>query len=176
MTGSTLGLKTGSRRGKRPLSTAYATRPINSPQNAPPIPNKVMLAAATRKVISEASRDCIGHGTGQAAADGAQQGEPGQVVMKVAGKGHEHRSEGHAEDPYEDVEDARSNAGDPAPGGFFMGLLAGADGCCNRRNVERRGNQKGAMSKEPNPVRVTIGLALVLNPSLHPVPAIPGMY
>lgn len=42
-----------------PLSTRYEIRPKTKPQNAPPTPNKLILAVVARKVMSEASRQSI---------------------------------------------------------------------------------------------------------------------
>jgi hypothetical protein len=53
-------------------------------------------------------------------------------------------------------------------------LLAGANGDRDRGNVERM-RSDGAMSNELSPVMVTIGLALVLKPSLRST-SMPCMY
>src|SRR5690606_23308887 len=47
------------RRGTRPVKIQCAASPITSPQKAPPIPSRVMFAAAARKVIRAASRDVV---------------------------------------------------------------------------------------------------------------------
>ena len=64
------------------MSTANAASPITSPQNAPPIPNRLISAAAARKVISDASRDLA------SAMALARLDSPGLEAALVAGLGN----------------------------------------------------------------------------------------
>src|SRR3989344_5065937 len=75
------------RRGSVPLSTAWAARPTTRPQNAPPMPSSVILAAAARKVISDASRVFTSaRAVAKLPPMVPSSARPASVVMKVAGK------------------------------------------------------------------------------------------
>src|SRR3989344_4450025 len=75
------------RRGSVPLSTAWAARPTTRPQNAPPMPSSVILAAAARKVISDASRVFTSaRAVAKLPPMVPSSAGPASVVMKVAGK------------------------------------------------------------------------------------------
>lgn len=65
-------------------------------------------------------RPCIGHGAGEAAADGAQQRQARQRGDESCREGHEDGGQCHAEHPDEDVKGACGNAGNPALGRIFM--------------------------------------------------------
>ncbi|KTC24212.1 hypothetical protein AO392_04160 [Pseudomonas putida] len=119
----------------------------------------------------------IAHRAGQAATDGAQQGQPGEGGDESARQHHEQAGQGHAENPHGDVEHPAGDAGEVAPGRVGVRVLAGADGRSDGGHVERMG-AKRRHQQRPQPGdrddRVGAGGVAVVAQHQHARHVLPG--
>ena len=128
-------------------------RPANRAQKAPPIPAKLSPDPAIRNATNELMRlDGSAKRRGCGRAQGSKERQSGRGFKEARGAGGCQRRDGCRRQAQQDVEAARGNRGDPAPGAVLAGFFAGGkrrgDGrevdCMAAKESRYRGSDAGA--------------------------------